>query len=163
MKPHQSGKIKVTTCTINIGNGEGNRNLVLEVLWFVDIFFILDCLTNNRGEYVEHENHEYELVSSVKNGDVEVYVRTSMVGWITIESHWTEGVILKYEDEETGITKRIGATYIRPLRESNKVEEIMEKMKGCELIIGDLNARNPMWGKEAGDNRTNAYGKTLKN
>ena len=44
--------MKITTCTINVGNGEGNRNLVLDVLWFVDIFFILDCPTDNRGEYV---------------------------------------------------------------------------------------------------------------
>ena len=61
--------------------------MVFDVLGFVDVFLILDCLTNNRGEYVEHENREYELVSSVENGDVEVYIRTSMVGWFTVESH----------------------------------------------------------------------------
>lgn len=38
----------------------------------------------------------------------------------------------------------------------------MEEMKYCDQIIGDLNARNPLWGKEAGDNWTNAYGRKLE-
>ena len=154
--------MKITTCTINVGNGEGNRNLVLDVLWFVDVFIILDCPTNSRGEYLEHENHNYELVSSVKEGDVEVYIRRSMVGWLTIESHNKEGVIMKYEEENTGKTKRIGAIYVRPLRETDIVDKRMKEMENCDLIIGDLNARNPIWGGKAGDDGINAYGRRLQ-
>ena len=152
----------ITTCTINVGNGEGNKNIVLDLLRFVDVFFILDCLTNNRGEYVEHENHEYDLVSSMENGDVEVYIRTSMVGWFTIESHKKESVIMRYKEEGTGKIRRIGAVYIRPLRETTDVENRMEELTVCDSIIGDLNARNPIWGKEANDEGTNAYGRKLQ-
>ena len=153
--------MKVTTCTINVGNGEGNRNMVFEALWFVDVFIILDCPTNGKGGYLEHENSEYEMVSSVENGDVEVYIRTSMVGWFTIESHEKEAVIIRYQEEETDITKRIGAIYVRPLRESAEIEKRMEEMKSCDIIVGDLNARNRICGKEAGDEWTNAYGRKL--
>ena len=79
--------MKITICTINVGNGEGNRNIVLDLLWFVDVFLILDCPTNRRGEYVEHENGNYELISSVREGDIEVYVRKELMGWFVIESH----------------------------------------------------------------------------
>ena len=154
--------MKVTTSTINVGNGEGNRNMVLDVLGFVDVFFILDRPVNNRGEYVDHENSEYELVSSVDNGDVEVYIRTRMVGWFTIESHEKEGVIMRYEEEKTKELKRIGVLYIRPLSEVKEVEKRMDEMIICDLILGDLNARNPIWGKEAGDEGYNAYGRKLQ-
>ena len=154
--------MKITTCTINVGNGEGNRNMVLDDLRFVDVFFILDCPTNDRGEYVDHENHEYELVSSVENGDVEVYIRTSMIGWFAIESHKKESVIIRYEEEGTGKVKRIGAVYIRPLREATEMEKRIEELTVCDLIIGDLNARNPIWGREANDEGTNAYGRKLQ-
>ena len=154
--------MKITTCTINVGNGEGNKNLALDVLWFVDVFIILDCSVNSRGEYVEHENREYEMVSSVENGDVEIYIRKSMVEWITIESHEKEGVIMRYEEEGTGIIKRIGAVYVRPLRETRDLEKRMEELERCDLIIGDLNARNPIWGKDAGDEEINAYGRKLQ-
>ena len=97
--------MKVTTCTINVGSEEGNINMVFEVLWFVDGFIILDCPVNGRGEYLAHANEEYELVSSMENGDVEVYIRASMVEWFTIESHEKDKVILKYKEEVTGITK----------------------------------------------------------
>ena len=122
----------------------------------------MDCPVNSRGEYVKHENHNYELVSSVKDGDVEVYIRRSMVGWLTMESHEKEGVIMKYQEEKTNETKRIGVVYIRPLRETRIVEERMKGMENCDLIIGDLNARNPIWGGKAGDNGTNAYGRKLQ-
>ena len=32
----------------------------------------------------------------------------------------------------------------------------------CDLIIRDLNARNPIWGKEAGDEGINAYRSKLQ-
>ena len=101
------------------------------------------------------------MVSSVDDGDVEVYIRASMVGWFTIESHKKEGVIMKYQEEDTGITKRLGAIYVRPLRESTEIEKRMEEMKSCDIIVGDLNARNQIWGKEAGDEWTNANGRKL--
>ena len=79
--------MKITTTMMNVGTGEGNWNLVFEVLWFVEVFIILNFRTNDGGEYVENENHEYEIVLSVKIEVVEVYIRAGMVGWITIESH----------------------------------------------------------------------------
>ena len=129
----------------------------------MDVFIILDCPVDSRGEYVEHENREYEMVSSVENGDVEIYIRKSMVGWFVIESHEKESVIMRYYEEEgTGIIKRIGAVYVRPLRETREIEKRMEELERCDLIIRDLNVRNPIWGKDAGDKGSNAYGKKLQ-
>ena len=136
--------------------------MVLDVLWFVDVFIILDCPVDSRDEYVDHENREYEMVSSVENGDVEIYIRKSMVGWFTIEKHEKESVIMRYEKEGTGIIKRIGAAYVRPLRETKEIEKRMEELEICDLVIGALNARNPIWGKEAGDEGINAYGRKLQ-
>ena len=38
----------------------------------------------------------------------------------------------------------------------------MEELTVCDLIIGDLNARNPIWGREANDEGINAYGRRLQ-
>ena len=84
-----------------------------------------------------------------------------MVGWFTIESHEKESVIMRYKEEGTKKIKRIGAVYIRPLKEVKEVEKRMEEMTKCDLIIGDLNARNPIWGGEAEDKVTNSYGRKL--
>ena len=154
--------MKITTCTINVGKGEGNRNMALDVLGFVDVFFILDCPVDSRGNYVEHENRKYEMVSTVENGDVEVYIRSSIVGWFTIESHKKESVIMRYEEEDTKKIKRIGGVYLRPLKEVQVMEERMKELTSCDLIIGDLNARNPIWGKDARDKTTNSYGRRLQ-
>ena len=153
--------MKITICTINVGNGEGNRNVVLDLLWFVDIFFILDCPTNRSGDYVEHENGNYELISSVREGDIEVYARKELTGWFTIESHEQSSVILTYNEEKTEEKRRIGGLYVRPLREVGWFEQKLEEMKGCDMIIGELNARHENWGRDSGDNNTNAYGRKL--
>lgn len=154
--------MKITTCTINVGNGEGNRNVAMDLLWFVDIFFILDCPTNAKGDYVEHENWNYELISSVRGGDIEVDARKGMTGWFMIEHHEVSSVILRYEQEGTREVRRIGGIYVRPLREVGWFEEELEKMNSCDLIIGDLNARQTKWGAESGDTSINAYGRRLE-
>lgn len=137
---NQGGKIKISTCTINVGNGEGNRNVVMDVLWFVEVFFTPNCLTNRRDEYLEHENQNYELVSNIKDGDIEVYVRKDMVGWFKVEKHEKEFVVVWYEKEEK--VKRIGAIYVRPLRDVGLFEKSLEKVKGYDIIRGNLNARH---------------------
>ena len=144
--------MKITTCTINVGNGEGNRNVVMDLLWFVDIFFILDCPTDRKGDYIEHENWNYDLISSVRDGDIEVYAKRGMTGWFMVENHNVSSVILRYEEEKTKEIKRIGGIYVRPLREVGWFEEELEKLKGCDMIIGDLNARHVKWGRIQGTN-----------
>lgn len=69
---------------------------------------------------------------------------------------------MRYQDEDANDTRRIGALYIRPLSEVTEIQKRMDEMTKCNLIIGDLNARNPIWGGEAGDDRTNAYGRKLQ-
>ena len=71
--------MKITLCTINVGNGERNRNIALDLLWLVDVFVILDCPIDGRVAYVEHENWNYELISSIRDGDIEVYVRKELM------------------------------------------------------------------------------------
>lgn len=42
-----------------------------------------------------------------------------------------------------------------------EIEKRIKEMESCNIIIGDLNARNQIWGKEAGDLWTNTYGRKL--
>ena len=62
---------------------------------------------------------------------------------------------------ETGLTKRLGVLYIRPLKEAREVEKIRKEMEKCHLILEDLDVRNHLWGEEAGDNNMNACGRKL--
>ena len=77
----------------------------------MDVFFILDCSTKRKGDYLEHENRNHEMVLNIRDGDIEVYIRKDMVGWFTVEKHENECVVVRYEDGEE--VKRIGAvTYL---------------------------------------------------
>jgi len=67
--------MRVTICTINVGGGEGNRNVVMEVMKWVDVLIVIDGPTTQGGEYVEHECIYYELISVVKGSGVEVYIK----------------------------------------------------------------------------------------
>ena len=78
-----------------------------------------------------------------------------------IESHGTSSAILRYEEEGTREIKRRGRIYVRPLRVVGWFEEELEILNGCDMIIGDLNARHVIWGEEWGDTNINVYGKRL--
>ena len=111
---------------------------------------------------MEHENWNYEWISSVRDGDIEVYARKELTGWLTIASHEQSSVVLTYEEEKTKKKRKIGSLYVRPLREVGWFEQNLDMSKGCDMIIGDLNARHASWGTESGNTTTNAYGRKLK-
>jgi len=47
--------MRATICTINVGGGEGNRNVVMEVMKWVDVLIVIDGPTTQGGEYGEPE------------------------------------------------------------------------------------------------------------
>jgi len=72
--------MRVVVCTINVVGGEGNRNIVIDVLFFVDIFIFVDGPVRKDREFVDHENVRYELISFVKGRGVKVFVKKGLVG-----------------------------------------------------------------------------------
>ena len=72
--------MRVTTCTINVGKSLGNRELVMELLSFVDLFFILEAPAKRNEEKEECERAGFELFSICKGSGVEVFVKTDIVG-----------------------------------------------------------------------------------
>jgi len=148
--------MRVNICTINVGGGEGNRNMAMEVLSWVDVFIFVDNANREGGGWLEHEARGYELVSFVEGGNVEVYIKTSMVGWMEVEKHNAKGIVLRGKgmDEET---VRIGGVYIRPGRDKEYMEEMLEGMEDFNVVVGDFNARNLVCGEKARDDTTNNY------
>lgn len=151
--------MRVTTCTINVGRGEGNRTMVMEVLSFVDVFFILDPPVERNGGNVEKEVEVFELFSFVKGSGVEVFVRMGMIGGMEIVEHEENICKIRMRDEQREII--IGGRYWRPGKSVKEMEKWMDNMKNCHVVTGDFNARNPMWGKKSGDTTTNVYGRQL--
>jgi hypothetical protein len=86
----------ITTCTINVGKGVGNRSLVMEIFSFVDLFFILEPPVDSGGNFMAHENVFYDLLSFEKGSGVEVFVRSSMLGMFTMGEHGRCGASVKY-------------------------------------------------------------------
>ena len=39
----------------------------------------------------------------------------------------------------------------------------MERLRCCNVLVGDFNARHRVWGEKCGDNKTNTYGTALLN
>jgi len=79
--------MRAVICTINVGGGQGNKNMVMDVLFFVDIFIFVDGPVKKDGEFVDHENDGYELTSFVKGSGVKVFVKKGLVGWVVVEEH----------------------------------------------------------------------------
>lgn len=152
--------MRVTICAINVGRGEGNRTVVMELLSYVDLFFIIDPPLMENGECVENEVRGYELFSFVKNGDVEVFVKSGITGWIEVVEHDENTVVLEYKTKEGN--RKVGGTYWRPHCKKEKVERWLERVKDCDMIMGDFNARSGVWGQESGDRYENDYGRLLK-
>ena len=152
--------MRVTTCTINVGRGEGNRTMIMEVLSLVDIFFILDPPVERNGGNVENEVEVFELFSFVKGSGVEVFVRTGLVGWMEMVEHNENICKIKMRNGQKEMV--IGGTYWRPGKSVKEIERWMENMEDCNVVKGDFNARNPKWGKKSGDTTTNVYGRQLE-
>ena len=134
--------------------------MVMEVLSFVDIFFILDPPVERNGENVENEVGVFELFSFVKGSGVEVFVRTGLVGWMEMIEHNENICKIKMRNNQKEII--IGGTYWRPGKSVKEMEKWMYNMKDCNVVTGDFNARNPKWGRRSGDTATNVYGRQLE-
>jgi len=156
--------MRAVICTINVGGGEGNRNMVMDVLFFVDIFIFVDGPVRKDGEFVQHESEMYELISFVKGSGVEVFVKKGLMGWVEVEEHDEWMVVLKEkekDDEEGMRSVRIGEAYIRSHRGVAEVNLGMGKLGRCDVIMGDFNARNPRWGTISEDTMMNVYRRRL--
>ena len=81
MLAYHSGEMRVNICTINVGGGIGNRNVAMDVYYFVDM------PVTRSGDCVDAENGCFDLFSFVEGSGVEVYVRKSLVGWVNLVDH----------------------------------------------------------------------------
>ena len=135
----------------------GNRELVMELLSFVDLFFILETPAKRNEEKEECERAGFELFSFCKGSGVEVFVKTDIVGLVSLVRHNEWSTVVRYNNNK-GEEKLFGGVYLTP---GGRKEEAMLKlnsMDDCDTIAGDLNARHPRWGATGGDNHTNTYG-----
>ena len=55
--------MQVTAGTINVGNEQDTRNMVMDLLSFLDIFSVFDGQNNVKGKYIEKESWNNELSS----------------------------------------------------------------------------------------------------
>ena len=65
----------ITTLSINVGRSKAKRSLVLDVIPFVDLFFIVDPPWKVDGGGVVHEHVDFDLFSFVPVSGVEAFVR----------------------------------------------------------------------------------------
>ena len=72
--------IRVSFCKMNMGGGVGNRNVVMELMSWVDVLIVVDGSVTREDGYVDHESTYYSLVSFVEGSSVEVYVREEWLG-----------------------------------------------------------------------------------
>lgn len=113
------------------------------------------------GDCVDAENGCFELFSFVEGSGVEVYVRKSLVGWVKLVDHREAYVVLEMR-REAGQTVKVGGAYIRPNRDLVVVDEWLMGLERCDIVMGDFNARDLLWGEEGGDMTTNQYGPRLR-
>ena len=64
--------------------------------------------------------------------------------------------------KESGMAVMVGGVYIRPNRDLKVVDKWLEGLERCDIVMGDFNARDLLWGKEGGDMVTNQYGPRVR-
>ena len=99
----------------------------------------------------------FELFSFCKGSGVEVLVKMDIVGLVSLVRHNEWSTVVRYNNGKWE-EKLFGGVYVRP---GEKKEEVMEKLESwneCDMIAGDLNARQPVWVSGGGDNHKNTYG-----
>jgi hypothetical protein len=138
--------MRVTTCTINVGKGIGNRTMAMECFSFADVFFVLEPPRGKSGEHVPHENDVYEVFSFCKGSRVEVFIRRCMIGLFSLVKHLDFGACLEYCDEEG--RKCIEGVYIWPNTGKEEMKGILREMRGWDILVGDFNSRHETWDKE---------------
>jgi len=141
--------MRVTTCTINVGKSLGNRELGMELLSFVDLFFILKAPAKRNDEKEECERAGFELLSFCKGSGVEVLVKTDIVGLVSLVRHNELSTVVRYNNAK-GEEKLFGGVYLRPGKKKEEAMEKLDSLNDCDIIVGDLNARHPRWGSGGG-------------
>jgi len=76
-------------------------------------FFILEPSVKRSGRFVEHERDEFELFSFVKESGVEVFVRTGIVGLMSMVRHDEISAIMEFVDGR-GCRREFGGVYLSP-------------------------------------------------
>ena len=136
--------------------------MIMDLHAWVDVFFILELPVKRSGGFVEHERDEFELFSFCKDSGVEVFVRTGLVGLMSIVRHDEMSAVMEWVDN-AGRKRRFGGVYLSPEKGMGVAVEGMERLKGYNDLEGDFNARHRVWGEKCGDNKTNTYGTALLN
>lgn len=134
--------MKITTLTINVAGGTGNRAVVLDVFSFVDVVFIVDPPLRSDGSLVPHEgNVDKELFSFVVGSGVEVFVRSALVELFDVVRHDVDGVTVGFVNRGKRFLMR--GIYVRPGRSRRDWDGFVANWDGCDVIMGDFNARHP--------------------
>ena len=134
----------------------------MDLYAWVDVFFFLEPPGKRSGGFVEHERDEFELFSFKKDSGVEVFVRTGVVGLISVVRHDEMSAVMEFVDDE-GRKRKFGGVYLSPTKGMGTVVEWLERLEDCNILVGDFNARHRVWGERCGDIKTNTYGTALLN
>jgi len=140
-------------CKINVGASVGNCAVVCDVFSFVDVVFIVDPPVDGLGGAVDGDVGGFTYLSGTVRSDMHVYVWNSFVGLFDVVWVDARGVVVSVVSD--GIARRIGGVYLRPGLTVASVDEFLHPYKDCDILLGDLNARNDRWGHIAdvcGDN-----------
>src|SRR5437588_2926017 len=152
--------MRVKVCVINVGGGVGNRSVCMERFSYVDVFMIVDPPVGVGGGFVHGEENGFDLFSFCEGSVGEVFVRREMVGLFLLGVHNDVMVTLEYENREGG-SESLGGVYLRP-RDGSEYRKSLDRIVDCDVLVGDWNARNVIWGGKGGDKKTSTRGRDLE-
>jgi len=104
--------MKITTLAINVSCGQGNRAVVMDLFFFIDVIFILNLPLMAEGLHVAQETGVFDLFSFVLGSGIEVYVNSHLVGLVEVIDYGVDGVSIGFLDN--GCWRVVRGVYIRP-------------------------------------------------
>lgn len=96
---------------------------------------------------MEHEREEFKLFSFVKGSGVEVFVRMGIVGLMSMVRHDEISAVMEFMDGG-GCRREFGGEYLSPEKGMGVAVEWLERLKSCNVLVGDFNVRHRVWGEK---------------
>jgi len=79
-----------------------------------------------------------------------------------VEQHNEWNVVLSYKEVGKEDRTRMAGVYLKPNRSIVYLRKGMKDLENCDIIMGDLNARHPLWEGRAGDNGINQHRRMIR-